>query len=96
MKAQQKNLTHTLFGLILALGISVAQAEMSYQEKVLFNPSESNLAAEARGRVMIYNGLKEEDVDLALDTQFDRIENMMFINTRRQQEDGEYASDDDC
>lgn len=96
MKVQQQTLNKTLFGLILVIGASVAQAEESYQERVLFDPSESNLAAEARGRVMIYDGLKEEDVDRALETQFDRIQNMMFINTQRVQEDGEYASDDDC
>ena len=96
MKAQQQSHINKLIGLVLTLVASLVQAEETYQERVLFNPSQSNLAAEARGRVMIYDGFKEEDVDRALDTQFDRIENMMFINTQRQQDDGEYVSDDDC
>ncbi len=72
-------------------------AESSFQMNVLFNPGSSLLVAEAGGRVMIYDGLKSETVDKALDEQFERIENMMFVRTQYQQEDGEYAAlTDDC
>jgi hypothetical protein len=41
--------------------------------------------------------MKEEEVEMAMENQFDRIENMMFINTQRRTETGEYvADDDDC
>ena len=95
MKTQ--NITKALFGMTLALSNTGIHAGDTYQYKVLFNPSEANLASEKRGRVMIYNGMKEEEVELAMENQFDRIENMMFINTQRRTETGEYvADDDDC
>ena len=95
MKTQ--NITKALFGMILALSNTGIHAGDTYQYKVLFNPSEANLASEKRGRVMIYSGMKEEEVEMAMENQFDRIENMMFINTQRRTETGEYvADDDDC
>jgi hypothetical protein len=67
----------------------------AYQQKVLFNPDESVRKAEARGRVTIYDGLDEKQVEAALDTQFDRIEHMMFVRTRQRSEDGTTSYDDD-
>ncbi|MCK5663096.1 MAG: hypothetical protein KAI17_06400 [Thiotrichaceae bacterium] len=72
-------------------------AEGDYQQNVLINPSSSALLAEARGRVMIYDGLKDETVELALTKQYGRIQNMMFVRTQIVQENGEYETeDDDC
>jgi hypothetical protein len=73
-----------------------ASALDSYQERVLFSPSPEILQAEANGRIMIYDGLKNETVETALDNQFDRIENMMFVGTVYVQENGEYEVEDDC
>jgi len=73
-----------------------ASAVDSYQQRVLFSPSAEILQAEARGRVMIYDGLKNETVEKALDNQFDRIENMIFVRTVHIQENGEFEVDDDC
>ena len=74
-----------------------AFATDSYQEKMLLTPSESTLKAEAKGRIMIYDGLESEIVDRAMNEQFDRIDNMMFIRTRNTPGDGEYfVEDDDC
>jgi hypothetical protein len=73
-------------------------AGADYQYSTLFNPSQSQLEAETRGRVMIYDGLAENDVGQALDTQFERIDNMMFTRIHRTVEDDgkvEVVVDDD-
>lgn len=73
-----------------------AHAESQFITNALFNPSESLLVAEVSGRVMIYDGLKNETVERALDQQFDRIESMMFVRTLVAQEDGSVQAEDDC
>lgn len=101
MKPNKKNdATNKPIALALALflGISVfssARAIDQYQYKVLFSPTSDNLAAEARGRVMIYDGLRYTTVTRAMDEQFDRIENMMFVGTVIEQEDGELEVEED-
>lgn len=73
----------------------VAGAEDSFQMNALFYPSQAQQEAEARGRVMIYDGLDEADVERALDEQFDRIEHMMFTRTRHTGLDGSVIVEDD-
>ena len=81
----------------LLLTTTSAFAVDSFQQNVLFKPSNSMLFAEAKGRVMIYDGLKNETVNEALNNQFDRIQSMMFVRTQYVQETGEYEADeDDC
>ena len=47
----------------LLLPVSMrAGAEESFQPRVLFSPSDSQLRAESRGRVMIYDDLADADV----------------------------------
>ena len=84
------------FGLgLLLLTTTAVSAADEYQHRMLFTPSESTLRAEAKGRVMIYDGLERKTVDRAMDEQFGRIDNMMFVRTRELQDDGEYDQDDD-
>ena len=86
-----------LMGMLLASVITTADAEDSFQDNVLFNPSNSQLRAEARGRVMIYDRLDNAVVERAMDEQFGRIEHMMFVRTRHPQPDSEVIyEDDDC
>jgi len=97
---ESSTLTHRLLiGLLLSTVLAsptmVADANDHFQYNALFNPSPAQLVAEARGRVMIYDGLDNEVVEHALDKQFDRIEHMMFIRTQQTQPDGEVIVEDD-
>jgi hypothetical protein len=75
-------LSVSVLSAVLGLGLAgPAEAQDSWQEKMLFNPSASQLKLEERGRVMIYEGLKDTQVTQAMDTQFDRIQSMMFVRT---------------
>jgi len=89
----------TLSGLLLGTALVstslVVGAADRFQLNTLFNPSKVVLQTEARGRVMIYDGLDEADVDRALDEQFERIEHMMFTHTRKTEPDGTVSIEDD-
>lgn len=73
---------------LLALGIGAAgsasaesPAARAWKVNRLMNPGDGDRAIEAKGRVMIYSGLTDREVELAMDEHFDRIENMMFVRT---------------
>ena len=65
----------------LLLGQAVNAEESAWQTNALFHPSPRQLEAEHNGRVMIYHRLADTEVAKAMDTQFDRIESMMFTGT---------------
>jgi len=69
---------------ILSTTAAVAEdAVYELQKKMLFQPSEHMIANEIQNnRISIYEGMKLADVERAMDEQFDRIDNMMFIRTR--------------
>jgi hypothetical protein len=52
-----------------------------WQRKVLFNPTAGQIEREKHGHVFIYEGLTEADIERALESQFNRVESMMFIRT---------------
>ena len=90
---------HVLAGMLTVMLLmpfpTTAGAEDRFQHKILFSPTHSQLKVEARGRVMIYDGLDNAEVERALDEQFDRIEHMMFVHTRHPEPDGEVSFEDD-
>jgi hypothetical protein len=85
---------HLVWGIPLMAAEAVAAQD--WQERRLLAPSERQLSSEQLGRVVIYDGLDERLVDSALDTQFGRMENMMFVGVRHTEPDGEEWADDDC
>lgn len=60
-----------------------------FQFDQLMDPSEEQLVLEKEGYVFIYDGLKESDIQLALDKYQDRMGSMMFINVVWTNEAGE-------
>lgn len=96
----KKQILMTLIITQLAWAIPVladeAVAPQDWQERRLLTPSGPQLSSEQRGRVVIYDGLDERLVDRALETQFARMENMMFVGVRHTDPDGDEWADDDC
>jgi hypothetical protein len=81
---------------VLALGVTdPAEARDSWQEKMLFNPSVSQLELEKRGRVMIYDDIKESQVARAMDLEFERIQSMMFVRTIATNSEGRVLRDEE-
>ena len=87
--------TAIIINVLLALTSMPAHAMDNYQYKSLFTPSDFTLIAEAKGRIMIYDGMTSETIDKAMDEQFNRIDNMMFVRIIHEQENGEYYVEDD-
>ncbi len=94
MNIRLKNISKMIIPALLVASSSVSAFD-SYQEKVLFAPGAGILQAEAKGRIMIYDGLDNEKVELAMNEQFQRIENMMFVRTQYIQENGDIEVEED-
>ncbi len=77
---------------LLALGQPQA-AEDDWQLRMLNKPSQAQLELEKKGRVFIYDGLTDAQVEQAVDQQFDRMEAMMFVRTKVTDTDGEIMTD---
>lgn len=95
--------TMFLWGILLTQTTATIQAaefvgSEEWQQRRLFTPSPNELQQEAAGRIFIYDGMMETDLDRALDDQFQRLESMMFIRTKRQLPEEEIVAydDDDC
>ena len=85
----------TIIGLSATLVSSMAvAADVSDIElRRLFDPTDAELASEAEGRIYIYDGLTDRDIQRALNEEFERVDNMMFIRTRKTDEAGEVKRD---
>jgi len=59
------------------------------QLRRLFHPTEREQRREQGGQIFIYDGIETGTIDLAMEQQFSRIGNMMFIRTRVETGDGE-------
>ena len=78
---------NALLPVLLVTGLSASihaeeSAVYQWQKKRLLYPSENTVQTEKQAqKVFIYEGLKLEDVEKALDQHFDRVEHMMFVGT---------------
>jgi hypothetical protein len=53
----------------------------NWQMRRLMQPTEAERLREARGEVVIYDGLTDRQVDAVLNAHADRMKNMMFVGT---------------
>ncbi len=97
MNTRKFNAVYTMVSavIITLAGAQPAAAADSWQQRMLFDPPSSQLDAEARGRVMIYDGMTESQIASAMDSQFDRIESMMFVRTIHTDDQGAVLHDPD-
>jgi len=99
MRIQSKLSDYTCVSVVatvLLLGLAgPAEAQDTWQERMLFSPPASQLELEKRGRIVIYDGLRDTQVTRAMDTQFDRIQSMMFVRTVVTDAQGETRHDDE-
>lgn len=69
-------------GLLLISPITQAKDLRDIELRRLFEPTPAERRAERAGRVYIYEGLREDDIERALREQFDRASSMMFIRVQ--------------
>ncbi len=95
---REKNLLLLIVIPVLSISFTVdADSQSDYQLRRLFDPTDSEYAAENKGRIHIYDGLTSVQVDDALNQHFPRIDNMMFTRIVQIDEQGEqYVEDDGC
>lgn len=64
------------------------------EEEMLLNPPGAGIAS---NDVIIYSRVRDKTIHYAMDSHFNRIESMMFVNTIQESDDGEESyADDDC
>ena len=92
-----------ILALTTLIGTASAAADRSpeltelqkWQLRRLFLPNERELEHERKGNVYIYEGLTDRQVEEALNRQFDRIEYMLFLGTKRTDESGKVLRKED-
>lgn len=57
---------------------SLASPQDRYDLRRLMHPTPAELTSEERGKVRIYDSLEINEINAALDDNFERIQNMMF------------------
>ncbi len=67
-----------------------------WQWQRLMHPQQHQLQREANGAVYIYTGLHERQVETAMEQEFERVDNMMFVGVRVETPEGETVQDDGC
>ena len=86
---------YTVFLFFCSFSVVFAQVDYSkIEEEMLLHPPG---AGNPSDKVMIYSRVRNKTIHKAMDTQFHRIETMMFVNTVVESDTGVQAyADDDC
>ncbi len=80
--------------LLLAMSTGSLAVDVSGIElRRLFDPTPAELQAEASGRIYIYEGLRDIDVERAIEDEFNRVHSMMFIRVKQTDDEGEVRKD---
>jgi len=77
-----------------APGAAAPVSADNWQLRRLMQPTESELLREARGEVVIYDGLTDNQVESALSLHTRRIRSMMFVGTIITDDEGAPQMDD--
>ena len=80
MKMHSSVISASVFLLTSAMQAACAD-DNAWQTANLFEPNPAQITREQNGHVMIYHGMKDTDVNRAMDEQFERVESMMFTGT---------------
>ena len=80
---------------VLAQEVAAAPGADRWQVRRLMQPTPAEIEREKKGEVFIYENLKDTEVKAALQRQFHRIQNMMFVGTVKTDEAGEVRRDPD-
>ena len=83
--------------LLLQLSTSSVQAGdlHAWYVSMLFEPTPLQLQQERAGRIHIYDGLRDTEVNRAMDEQFERLESIMFTRVVVTDNAGNPATDPD-
>jgi len=74
--------------------VTLLDAQETWQNNRLLQPTPNQIEQEQKGNVVIYDGLKDITIDEALDQYFDRIQNMMFTRIIRTGKAGKPLQDE--
>ena len=74
--------------------LALLDAADKWQMNRLLAPTDRQRTLEAKGKITIYDGLRDTTVDRALNKYFDRIENMMFTRVVVTDESGKPKLDE--
>ena len=73
----------------VSLAVDVSEIEL----RRLFDPTPAEIQAESSGRIYIYEGLRDIDVERAIEEEFNRVDSMMFIRVKQTDEEGDVRKD---
>ncbi len=88
--------TFFILGMILNAAVwwaTEVNGQETWQLRRLHEPSDRELLSERQGSIVIYDGLKDSQVEKAMDEEYDRIRSMMFIRTVVTDNEGEPLRD---